>query len=47
MLVPERYRGHHPNHVKRFFDSPEPRRLGIGREFRRPRGDWRGRGRGV
>jgi PAS domain S-box-containing protein len=33
MLIPERYRGHHPEHRNAFFDAPRPRPMGAGLEL--------------
>jgi len=33
MLVPERYRGAHPGHRNRFFQSPSTRAMGVGRDL--------------
>jgi PAS domain S-box-containing protein len=33
LLIPERYRGHHPGHRAGFFSTPTPRAMGTGREL--------------
>ena len=33
MLIPERFRGKHPNHRNIFFDSPKTRAMGVGRDL--------------
>lgn len=33
MLIPERYRMGHPEHVRRFFEAPQTRPMGAGREL--------------
>lgn len=33
MLIPERYRNGHPAHVRRFFEAPQARAMGAGREL--------------
>jgi len=33
ILVPERYRGHHPHYRQSFMDNAEPRAMGAGREL--------------